>query len=115
MVGRGKPILGDPSSRPTYTTGVGQKLTVHAQWSCIGDWCVIHRPMPGPWESWPTRWRYDRRIMERVCPCGVGHPAAEEALWCADTVHGCCGIHTCTADPLVIEGEVIRPRKELGS
>lgn len=111
MVGRGKPILGDFASRPRYTTGVGQVIVTHAQWSCIGDFCVVHRPMPGPWQDWPTRWRQDRGIMERVCPCGVGHPASEEYQWGGDMEHGCCGVHTCWVDQDIIDGMIIERRE----
>lgn len=54
---------------------------------------MIHRPMPGPWESWPTHWRGDRGIMERICTHGTGHPVAESWGYLPDyeLIHGCCG------------------------
>lgn len=80
-----------------YVTGTGQHLTqIHPEYRCVTSrWCVIHRPMPGPWSDWPTHWRSDwGGFMERICPCGVGHPVAEDSprhnWW-----HGCCGIHRC--------------------
>jgi hypothetical protein len=125
MVGRGKPILGDPSSPPKYTTGSGQVLSTHASWGCVFQYCVIHRPMPGPWESWPTNWNSTRRLMERVCPCGVAHPAAEEYQihGSGALLHQCCKRCRCWPeiryggdfDGDVIDGEVVEPRKELGS
>ena len=87
----------------------GQELTTHRKGDCVGSYCVIHRPMPGPWDSWPRQWRTDRRIMERVCPHGVGHPAAEQhEFWMRtgrgyEWVHGCCG---CPCHPNKAEGYV---------
>lgn len=74
----------------------GQVLRTHVRGNCIGEWCPIHSQMPGPWSSWPRQWREDREMMERVCPHGVGHPAAETyANRAAHTlgllVHGCDG------------------------
>jgi hypothetical protein len=76
-----------------YLTDAGQVLRVHDRDQCVGAFCVIHRPMPGPWDTWPTLWRSDTGIMERMCPCGTGHPVAEsyEYLPWYRTVHGCCG------------------------
>jgi hypothetical protein len=81
----------------------GQMLTnVHPRLECIGEWCPIHRPMPGPWSNWPRLWRDDRGIMERVCPCGIGHPVAEMYQWALENgqgfnlVHGCCLPHICS-------------------
>lgn len=84
----------------TFTTGIGQKLVnVHRKDDCVG-WCVIHRPLPGPWRDWPTVWRGDQpfdiwRGFERRCPCGVGHTAMEEAIRGNAHPHGCCGICPC--------------------
>ena len=83
----------DPLPPPEYVTGTGQALVhVHDPSRCQGRWCVIHNPMPGPWDAWPTHWRSDRGIMERVCPHGTGHPVAEDygrvSGW--ELVHGCC-------------------------
>lgn len=75
----------------------GQAIFTHEAGECIGEWCVIHRPMPGPWESWPRVWRGDRGIVERRCPHGVGHPVAEMHEWSimmgqeVDLIHGCDG------------------------
>jgi hypothetical protein len=72
--------------------------------------------MPGVWDEWPTHWRSDRAIMERICPCGVGHPAAEEYMLhnYAVLMHGCCH-HACIPDLnnlhasklTTIDGEVV--------
>jgi hypothetical protein len=113
----------------THTTGTGQVMTTHLPMHCRFRWCVIHHPMPGVWDEWPTHWRDDRRIMERICPCGVGHPAAEEYLFhsTAALVHDCCGRHACIPDlnnlqaakePMgqYLDGEVVEDKviKEIG-
>lgn len=106
-----------------FTTGYGQELVkVHPIGACFGKWCVIHTPMPGPWQSWPTLWREDARFMERVCPCGVGHPVVEDH-WVPGSgngAHGCCGVHRCflTLEELEslpghFDGEVVEVSREL--
>jgi hypothetical protein len=40
--------------------------------------------------------------MERICPCGIGHPVAEMYEYIVlqgevfKLTHTCCGIHPCT-------------------
>jgi hypothetical protein len=82
---------------------LGQVIyNVHDRGQCFGQWCCIHHPMPGPWSTWPRYWREDRGFMERICPCGIGHPVAEDYAGAVargqleDLVHGCCYIHPCT-------------------
>lgn len=97
----GEAQLEETGEGETYTTGTGQKLmNIHLRQDCRG-WCVIHNPLPGPWGSWRTHWRGDDpfdiwRGFERICPCGVGHPAAEEQIRKeAPVLHGCCGTCPC--------------------
>lgn len=79
-----------------YVTGTGQRLTaVHKPSKCVGDHCVIHRPSDHNMRSWPTHWRDDRGLMERICPHGVGHPDPDDTN--LDHVHGCDG---CCFDPI---------------
>lgn len=52
-------------------------------------------------KNWPTHWRDDRNIMERICKCGVGHPDPDDLEYRKSKVqeedyeylgeHGCCG------------------------
>lgn len=117
-----------------HMTGTKQWVLVHEPGSCVGEFCAVHRPMPGPWELWPTNWNEARRLMERVCPCGYKHPAAEEyqihnygAL-----IHTCCRVpwHRCApelhydrqhrrpdfpGDLNTIDGEVVDSPKEISS
>lgn len=87
-----------------YITGTGQALypTHHENPECATYGCVIHHPTD-PHQDWPTHWRGERGIMERICPHGVGHPDKDDLAFrqrMADArgeplrhlgVHGCCG------------------------
>jgi len=81
---------------------LGQVLQTHDQGDCVGQWCAIHRQMPGPWESWPRYWDTDTVRLMRICPCGAEHPVAEMYTWAVASghvyrlSHVCCGIHPCT-------------------
>ena len=77
----------------------GQRLTnVHAPDQCFGEWCCIHNPSPHHMVYWPQNWRADRRIMERVCPHGIGHPDPDDPKTSDyyEGIHGCDG---CCFDP----------------
>lgn len=67
--------------RLTFTTDKGERLyNVHTPDKCEGQFCVIHNPVPGPWDKWDTDWRDDWRLMTRICPHNVSHVAMEEML-----------------------------------
>lgn len=72
-----------------YITSSGQRLRVHDLASCTGPACVVHRPSKHHMRSWPTVWRSDRFLMERICKHGVGHPDPDDAS--IVRTHGCCG------------------------
>lgn len=89
-----------------YTTGTGQKLLVHSRADCKGEHCVIHNPSNHKMRDWPTHWRWDRYLMERICPHGIGHPDPDDLAFKRDVLHkdaewihyeaahgcdGCCG------------------------
>lgn len=107
-----------------YTDGSGQQLTTHLPSQCRFRYCVIHHPMPGPWSTWPTFWREDLRIMERICYHRKGHPAAEEYLFrpYGALEHSCCGcpctpsedlLRTAREGSWIFDGEVVPNRLEL--
>ena len=73
----------DPMSDPPV------KLRTHAAGTCLGEFCTIHNPSDHHMKAWPQTWRGDRRLMERICPHGVGHPDPDDLN--PDTVHGCDG------------------------
>lgn len=78
-----------------YVTGTGQPCLVHNETACIPEiGCPIHHPSDHHMRDWPTNWRGDRHMMERICPHSVGHPDPDDLA--ADDVHGCDG---CCTDP----------------
>lgn len=101
-----EPLMADMEE---YTTGTGQHLLVHSAQQCTGTACVIHNPSAHHMRDWPTNWRADRYLMERMCPHGVGHPDPDDLAFKrahprfattrradTDSVHGCDG---CCAGP----------------
>lgn len=57
--------------------------------------CVIHNRTDHHMRHWPLLWRGDRKIFERICPHGIGHPDPDQVpYWRAtdqmyEAVHGC--------------------------
>lgn len=82
-----------------YVTGTGWLISrVHRPQDCAGRFCVIHNPSDHSMRAFPTHWRADRGLMERICPHGVGHPDPDDLAWqeehrpqAAAGVHGCDG------------------------
>lgn len=75
-----------------YITGTGQRILVHDKATCRGSHCVIHNPSDHHMKDWPTHWREDRKMMERICPHGIGHPDPDDiAFTKQNSVHGCDG------------------------
>lgn len=85
----------------TYVTGTGQRVRVHEKKDCKGEHCVIHNPSDHPMRSFRTHWRDDRKLMERICPHGIGHPDPDDIAFKRrvrgdkfadlEMIHGCCG------------------------
>lgn len=82
-----------------FTTGVGQNIVVHARNAGCEERCVIHNPSDHVMKDFPTNWRADRGLMERICPHGVGHPDPDDLAFKKTVdpdakhwgVHGCDG------------------------
>jgi hypothetical protein len=81
---------------------VRKELRVHSRDKCANRTlpCVIHRPSEHHMRDWPLNWRADTRVMERVCPHGVGHPDPDHMTFMDATypdvtsyqgIHGCDG------------------------
>lgn len=68
-------------STAVYTTGTGQKLLTHDLGNCKGKNCVIHNPSDHKMKDFPTHWRADRYLMERICPHGIGHPDPDDLAY----------------------------------
>lgn len=76
-------------------------LIVHAESECDEPPCVIHSPSDHHMADWLLNWRGDRRLMERICPHGIGHPDPDHLRYTIRTkgfdaaeveaVHGCDG------------------------
>ena len=82
-----------------YETGTGQVISVHNKKDCNGQPCPIHNPSDHCMRDFPTHWRDDRGIMERICPHGVGHPDPDDLRIRNGEdsgVHGCDGC--CSGD-----------------
>ena len=78
-----------------YVTGTGQRVKVHYQENCIGTFCIVHNPSAHAMRDFPTFWREDRKLMERICPHGIGHPDPDDLSFHKGEVdrgiHGCDG------------------------
>lgn len=84
-----------------YISGTGQRVIVHSEKNCSGTNCVIHCPSSHHMNGWPTNWRDDIGMMERICIHGVGHPDPDDIKFKADQgaggpvewlgIHGCDG------------------------
>lgn len=62
--------------------------------------CSIHAPSDHVMRDWPLHFRNDRRLMERLCPHGIGHPDPDDLAFkersmpgssSGEGVHGCDG------------------------
>lgn len=72
----------------------GRILKTHGVVDCGGDICVIHNQTQHHMVDWPLNWRWDREIMERMCPHGIGHPDPDDNRIRTGLdigVHGCDG------------------------
>lgn len=71
----------------------GQEITTHPKEMCEGEHCTIHNNSDHHMIDWPQNWRSDRRIMERICSHGVGHPDPDDpkSQDKYEAVHGCDG------------------------
>jgi hypothetical protein len=88
-----------PATDETFGFHLGNVVlaNVHPPEVCAGEHCVLHNPSDHHMRDWPTLWRGDRRLMERTCAHGVGHPDPDDLAvhvrngrdW--QGVHGCDG------------------------
>lgn len=69
------------AAEPVFGIQLKVTLNVHERGQCAGEWCCIHNPSDHHMQEWPLNWRGDRRIMERLCPHGVGHPDPDDAAF----------------------------------
>lgn len=78
------------ATEPVFGTYIGVvNIEVHDKGMCYGEFCCIHNPSDHHMKNWPQLWRDDRKMMERTCPHGIGHPDPDDRS--SDRIHGCCG------------------------
>lgn len=68
---------------------------------CRTRGCCIHNVTNHHMKHWPQNWRGDRKMMERLCEHGVGHPDPDHLAWyrrhhsasatAVEGIHGCDG------------------------
>jgi hypothetical protein len=72
---------------------------VHPADACAGERCTIHNRTDHTMRTFPQHWRNDRKMMERICPHGIGHPDPDDHKLdgpggAVEAVHGCDGCCT---------------------
>jgi hypothetical protein len=55
----------------------GRVMQVHPVRECIPP-CPVHEPSVHPLAGAPLNWREDRRLWERICRHGTGHPDPDD-------------------------------------
>jgi len=79
-----------PVDKETVTLENSEEtLLAHKRYNCRQKPCPIHDRTDHHMRGWPQHWRADRYMIERICPCGIGHPDPDDPN--KDRVHGCCG------------------------
>lgn len=56
----------------------GDVLETHEAGQCSGQHCCIHNPSQHVLNDKPLSWREDRKLMERLCDHGQGHPDPDD-------------------------------------
>jgi hypothetical protein len=70
-----KKMTGEPMAPSVYLEHSGELLhNVHNDTECEGRPCPVHNRTNHPMRSFPQHWRSDTKMMERICPHGIGHP-----------------------------------------
>lgn len=70
---------------------------VHDEDQCAGLPCVFHNRTEHHMSDWRLHWRGDRRLFERICAHGIGHPDPDQYDYWRETqqehqaIHGCDG------------------------
>jgi hypothetical protein len=72
-------LISVTATEPSFGIHVGQQvLRTHAEGTCRGEHCCIHKPSDHPLNTAQLHWRADRQMMERICEHGVGHPDPDD-------------------------------------
>lgn len=84
------------ASDPMFGLNRGEMvLSVHPQQMCSPGPCVLHNPSDHHMREWRTHYRGDKRLMERICPHGIGHPDPDDLAWHTSQGRGYHGVHGC--------------------
>ena len=74
------------------------RLVTHSADKCEGRACCVHNPSDHHMRTWELNYRFDKSVMERICPeHGVGHPDPDDLAYNQSvsrdyvSIHGCCG------------------------
>ncbi len=89
----------------------GEVIQAHSEEDCDSQPCCIHSPSDHHMRNWPQHWRGDRKLMERLCRHGIGHPDPDDGEVLAGRdlgIHGCDG---CCTPPIDHEAENKRLRE----
>lgn len=72
-------------------------LNLHSDRVCAGTACVIHSPSDHHMRGWVLVWRDEKKLFERMCDHGIGHPDPDDLAYHMRQsrdwveVHGCDG------------------------
>ena len=69
-------------------------INVHSKDTCLGEYCTIHNRSQHIMRIFPQSYRFDKGLMERICPHGVGHPDPDDIMLIKYeylAIHGCDG------------------------
>lgn len=85
------------ATEPIFGFSVGPTVleNVHPATACDGGFCVLHNPSEHHMREWPLCWRGDRKLMERTCPHGVGHPDPDDLAFHVRNGREWQGVHGC--------------------
>lgn len=59
---------------------------VHDPARCAGRPCALHNRSEHHMRAWPQTYRWDRGLIERTCPHGVGHPDPDHMAYLDERV-----------------------------
>lgn len=87
----------DNAAEPTMGIQIGGSVmvNVHDAARCAGEFCVMHNPSDHHMRDWPTNWRGDRGLVERLCPHGIGHPDPDDLEFHLRNGREWQGVHGC--------------------
>ena len=66
---------------PYFVDGFGNVLiNIHSEKDCEPG-CTIHSPTSHHMRGMPLLWRNDRKMFERICDHGIGHPDPDQIAY----------------------------------